>query len=406
MNVIKSLRSIFIPLFFLALIFTMGCQKFSDKDFVPGIDPVTADESKIELKSSGVVISDTIQALPDFVLKFWLENLPAGINYKYSWNFGNGSPLLATAQPEQKYKIGVYQLVVAITNPNTGAVITRSAWIRVSLNGPVGTTDKAIIILDFEQVTGGYKYHLGFLASTIYGFVLPPYVSNTPFVTGTFNDWSLTSNSALTPDYTYVGNDLYITKYIIFPNYTLQEIQFGQGVNWSYGINSTYWKVTGTWSGKYLFYPLNGKFYTSSPGVSYIPGGDGDVVNGNYQPTVRDSLMLGVTAATDSLRIFINYSAYASGPKPFISYSSLNVWHNARLRIISSTGWGYYTFSLSSIKADMSRLYFKFGANIDSPTVFGDMTHSKFYDPPTMQCRLQLASLKSSSRMYSITPIN
>ncbi len=397
------MRSIFIPLSFLALILMISCQKFSDNDFSPNVKPNENAESMIVLKSSGVVVADTVQILPDFVVKFWLDNLPAGVNYTYSWNFGNGSPLVTTAQPELKYKIGVYQLIVAITNPKTGVVTTRSTWIRVALNSPVGTTDKAIIILDFEQVTGGYKYHLGFLASTIDNFVLPPYSNNTPFVTGTFSEWSPNS----TPDYTYVGKDLYITKYIVLPNYTLQEILFGQGNNWSYGINSTYWKVTGTWSGKYIFYPLNGKFYTSAPSeASYLPGGDGDVVNGKYQATVRDSLMLGATAATDSLRIFINYSAYASGPKPFIAYSSLNVWHNARLRIVSSTGWGYYTFSLNSIKADMSRLYFKFGANIDSPTVFGDMTHSKFYDPPTMQCRLQLASLKSSSRMYSISPIN
>lgn len=386
-----------VPLVFLLA----NCQKFTENDFTPGT-PLTDDGSKAVLKTSGAVTADTVKSLPDMVIKFWWENLPvlpAGLNYVYNWNMGDGSKLLTTARAEFQYKTGAYQIIATATHPLSGTVQTRTMWVKIS---SLYVVDNTIIVLGYEPVTGGYDYHLGFKASTIYGYILPGqtnYVA--PFITGSFDKWVGTPAA----EYTVVNNEQYITKHFIFPNNSVQDLQFGQGLRWSYGINSTYWVSTSNDGGKYVIYPLNGKIYNFAPSVIYYPGEDGDLLNGSYPPTVRDSLMLGATSATDSLRVYINYQQYANGSKPFISYVYLTTWNSVPLKIIANTGWGYYTFSVASIKQDNSRLYFKFGPNLASPTQYGDMTQSKFYDATNKMCGLQLASTKSGSKTYSVTAI-
>ncbi|MEI6529060.1 MAG: hypothetical protein WCN88_01470 [Candidatus Falkowbacteria bacterium] len=386
-----------IPLVFLLA----NCQKITENDFPSG-KPVD-DYSKAVLKSTGAVTADTLKTLPNLVIKFWWENLPtlpAGANYQYTWNFGDGGAILNTPRVEHEYAIGKYQLVSTATNPLTGVVTTRTLWIKASLTY---ADDNTIVVLGYQQVAGGYDYNIGFKASTISSFSPPPYAAGQiPFVTGTFCNWT---NPPACPEYTNINGEIYITKHLIFPNNTPQDLHFGQQTRWSYSPNSKFWVFTGAGSGKYVVYPFNGQFYTFSPGIVYYPGEDGDQIAGSYPPTVRDSLMLGATVATDSLRIFINYAQYSNGSQPFISSVHQSNWSNSALRIISNTGWGYKTFSIASIKQDNSRLYFKFGPNLANPTVYGDMTQSKFYDATNEMLGIQLATMKSSERAYSISVI-
>lgn len=389
-----------IPLVFLLA----NCQKFTENDFTPGTPPVD-DGSKAVLKTSGAVTADTLKSLPDMVIKFWWENLPvlpSGVAYQYSWNFGDGSVILHTARVEHQYAIGVYQLVSTATNPLSGVVITRTLWVKIAVTY---VADNTIIVLGYEAVSGGYDYHLGFKASTIAGFQAPPYTAyNVPFVTGTFCNWQV-NPPPTNPEYVNMGGELYLTRHIVCPNSAPQDLHFGQVTNWSYNPNSIYWVSTGVGSGKYVIYPFNGQIYSFPPGTVYFPGEDGDAIGSIYPATVRDSLMLGATTSTDSLRIFVNYQQYANGSNPFISFVHLNNWSNVALHKITGTGWGYRTFSVASIKQDNSRLYFKFGPNLANPTVYGDMTQSKFYDATNEMCGIQLATMKSSGKAYSVIVI-
>jgi|GEM_PF-1374350 len=381
-----------------------SCQKYKD-DF-GGITPPSDPTEQPVLKSTGAVNGDTIKSLPDMVLTIWVENLPvlpAGQYYYYAWTAGDGGPLVTTPRLEHQYAEGLYFLTVAITHPLTGNVTTLMSWVKISPNYGV---DNIIVVISSSPASGGgYNYTLGFLSTTIAGFQAPPYTqSNIPFVTGTFCNWQTTPPPP-NPDYATINGEIYLTRTFVFQNNAPQDLHFGQITNWSYGPNSSFWVPTGPGSGKYVIYPYNGQIYNFPPGTTYYPGEDGDEIGGIYPPTVRDSLMLGVTTTTDSLRIYINHAQYASGTQPFLSFSHLGNWSNTPLHLISNTGWGYYTFAISNIKLDNDRLYFKFGPNLSSPTVYGDMTHSKFYDIATEMCGLQIASLKSSGRQYVVKKI-
>ncbi|MFA5131088.1 MAG: hypothetical protein WC467_01560 [Patescibacteria group bacterium] len=382
-----------------------NCQKINEKDFGPGITGPPDDGSNAILKTSAAVTADTLKSLPDMVIKFWWEGLPtlpAGVSYQYTWNFGDGSVVLNTARVEHQYSVGVYQLTSTATNPLSGVIVTRSLWVKIAVTY---VADNTIIVLGYAAVSGGYDYHLGFKASTVAGFQVPPYTANNvPFVTGTFCNWQINPPPS-NPDYTNINGEIYLTRHFVFPNSSAQDLHFGQITNWSYNPNSKFWVSTGVGSGKYVIYPFNGQIYSFPPGVVYYPGEDGDAVGSIYPPTVRDSLLLGSTAATDSLRIFINYQQYANGSQPFLSFVHLNNWSNVALKMIDNTGWGYRTFAISSIKLDNNRLYFKFGPNLAAPTVYGDMTHSKFYDATNEMCGLQLATMKSSGKHYNVVVI-
>ena len=155
----------------LQLILLAGCQKYNDNDF----DPAPSPTDQVVLKSTGGTMSgDTVKAPANFVVTVWVENLPPpqGYTYIYSWDMGDGTPLLTTPRVEHKYSTGLYHLVVTITNSLTGTVITKMLWMDIS---PLYGQDNTIRVISATQVAGGYNYELGFLASTIAGFVPPPY---------------------------------------------------------------------------------------------------------------------------------------------------------------------------------------------------------------------------------------
>lgn len=390
-------------LMLIPLILTLAsCQKYND--FGGNTTPEPTD--KPMLKSTGAMSGDTIKSLPNMVLKIWAENLPAlpaGQYYYYAWTPGDGSALVTSPRLEHQYAEGLYQLTVAITHPLTGNVTNLMSWVKIS---PSYGPDNTIIVISSSPATsGGYNYTLGFLSTTIAGFQVPPYTAyNVPFVTGTFCNWQINPPPP-NPDYTMVNGDIYLTRSFVFQNNAPQDLHFGQGTNWSYNPSSSFWVSTGSNSGKYVIYPYNGQIYNFPQSTTFYPGEDGDAIGGTYPPTVRDSLMLGVTTATDSLRIYINHAQYASGSQPFISFSHLGAWNNSALHLISGTGWGYYTFAISSIKLDNDRLYFKFGPDLSAPTTYGDMTHSKFFIAADNMCGLQIASMKTSARQYVVKKI-
>jgi hypothetical protein len=257
-------------------------------------------------------------------------------------------------------------------------------------------------VVNASPVTGGHDYLFGYLAASVYEFVGPFYPADSiPFVTGKFCGWPTPPPSA--PDYLSINNKLYITKHIISANNEMQEFQFGQANNWSYDPSSIYWVWTGTNAGKYRVYTYGGNIYKAPQSFVYLPGENGDYNDGIYPATVRDSIIRGNTAATDSIRLFVNFYHYANGDQPFFNYKKSGDWLTSPLHIIGGTDWGYYTLAINDFASDSYRIYFRFGPNLNSPSIYGDMSHSKFFYNDMLA--LQVMSLKKGGRQYTITSL-
>jgi hypothetical protein len=387
-------------------LFLASCQKYDLKDFSYGSNEgaiVLNIPSGVMAKAKSASAIDTLKLGANIQTKMVLTGLASSETYTIVWNFGdNKADTLIVknkvdASVEHKYIPGAYNLTVTIKGLIGGKTVIKNLIIIVSnLYGQ----DATIILIATTSIsnTGGYEYKLGFLCSMISGFVDPPYSSSIPFVTGKFCDWKLDPPPSA-PDYMFIEGRLYIIKMIAYDNSgSATDLQYGQGLNWSYNPSSIYWVSTGTKSGKYVIYPSNGKIYNFAPNqpVSpYIPGEDGDAVQGDVSPTIRDSVILGATSLTDSLRLFVNYGVYANGTEPFVRYVENKDWVVKKMKLISNIGWGYITVSISKILENNGRIYFRFGPSSISPTVYGKMETSKFYlsDPDLLG--MQIMTLKS-----------
>lgn len=371
----------------------LACQKYSD----PSSGPTTTNaSSKFMFKSSIGYLStnkDTLKIPQNTVVKFYNDTLPTGA--VCVWNFGDNSAVVTSTKPEHKFVAGTYQITETITYPaNPTHPIVNTIWAKASL---LYGQDNVIRLLSATAVTGGYSCKIGFLSSTVYKYAKPPYVTNTPFLTGDFCGWKNDSPFA-DADVQTIDGQIYLVKTLTFPDNSYQELDFYQGNNWSYEPTSIFWIPTGTNSGKYGFYLVGGALYNFPPKAG-IPGEDGDVAGGNFAPTVRDSLMSGVSKH-DSLRIFVNWQSYASGSKPFLSYTKAKNWQSAPLKIILGTGWGYYTLSTADILADNGALYFKFGPDYNSLSVYGVMDKSVYWISTSSMLGIQLVLVKDG--VYSV----
>jgi len=139
-------------------------------------------------------------------------------------------------------------------------------------------------------------------------------------------------------------------------------------------------------------------------GTILIPGDGGDPTGGAFSPTIRTEVIYSSIPNSDSLCVYINLE-YANGSTPFISRMlSNNNWEPLALIIMSGdyTGWGYQTFAINNLS---NGLYFRFGPNVVIPSVYGNMSNSKFYLSGDNMLGLQISGLKLVG-VYQITRHN
>lgn len=370
-------------LFFLLAGLLNACMKNYEDDPRPI-------EEGFSLKiGNATTTGDTAYAAPYVVLKFYLENIPGSIeDYAFFWDLGDGSTSIA-ASPEKSYDIGIYDVMVTGT-PSSGPSIERSIILVVSNDHSYETT---ILLIEATSIPGGkYNYKIGLKTLAIEGYAS---ISGTSWITGDFTAWADIGLSETT-----VINQI---EYLVYnlelnaSNPDLQIFTFRKGSVWANAANSRYWVPDGSGGGTFQAYFTNGQM-SPHPIVATLPGSGGDVNQSGIPATVRTKIIYG---SSDSLRIYINYSVYASGPNPFFSkMENINVWDNLLL-LESVPGWGYRTFAIDDLID--GKMFWRFGPNISAPNIFGVMNNSMFYLPQEFMLALQVQGLKSGG--YKISPI-
>ncbi len=344
--------------------------------------------------SNSKAVGDTIYAPANLVLKFWLDNLPAPTSsFAFTWNIGGTS--FTVPEPEKSFAVGVYPISVICTPLNgIGASVTRTATLKI---GNDVSYDFTIIPLSATQNGSNWDYAFAMKSTAIYGYST---LSGTPFIYGSF-----TSNGGnwvqenLTQ--TQMINDvLYLVYHVYIPvgsGEVSHEWVYGRSGVYSHDPSSAYWVATGTGTGKFRAYFHQGVMsYQSNNVPSLYPGDNGDILIGSNPATVRTSIIYG---ATDYLRVFINYGAYAAnGITPFVKYMyGSNTWQSFGLTLATGyPGWGYHDFDISLLPNH--RLIWRFGPTLSQDGVFGIMVNSTYYSIPNNWLAIQLAGTKSSGK--------
>ena len=381
-------------LFILAALMIMmsGCMKdYNDPS------PAISNTQAPFLKVTGAIINgDTAYAAPNVYLKFWVDSLPLTMeNYTFSWNLGDGD-ISAVTSPEKKYNVGVYTVSVAITPIHGGAVINRSIVLKIS---NVSTWETTLILMSASPVAGGnYDYAIAMRTTAIYNY---DNIAANPWDRGDFTGWEF----RYLTETTTINGILYIVDHVILPANTQEKqlFTYGKGSVYAYAPESRYWVVTNPGEGVFQVYLTNGQMSYQPIGTGLIPGDNGDVIGGSYAPTIRTELKYSSLPLFDSLRIFINYAEYANGPQPFIArLLSNNNWQTEPLVIMTGdyAGWGYQIFAIKDLG---NGLYWRFGPSITAPSVYGQMSQSKFYMSGDNMLGLQISSgLKTGDYQISL----
>lgn len=375
--------------FAVTIMFT-GCMKEYDDEVSPAPNPNPA--TAPYLKVTGATMSgDTAYAAPAVYLKFWLDSLPLAVSsYTFSWNL-DGGDYATVASPEKKYDVGVYSISVVITPISGGSSITRNIILVVKNSESWETT---LVLLSSTPVAGNkYDYEIAMRTTAIYNYAN---ISSDPWDRGDFTGWEF---NYLTETVTMNGI-LYIIDHIILPadEDGAQRFTYGKGGFYAYAPQSQYWVVTAPGEGVFEVYLTNGQMSSNPVGAGLIPGDNGDLIGGAYVPTIRTEVKYSGIPLSDSLRIYVNYTQYANGPKPFIARMLSNDnWQNIALVLMGGdyAGWGYQTFAIKDLA---NGLYFRFGPSLTSPTAYGQMDKSKFFLPGENMLGLQITGgLKSGA---------
>jgi hypothetical protein len=328
------------------------------------------------------LLGDTAYAAPNVYLKFWLDSLPeAATNYSFAWNLGDGTTSVS-ASPEHLYEVGTYNVQVDITHLNNGQIIERNLVLVVTNDVSFETT---IILLESTPVAGSnYDYKLAFKSTAIYNY---ENTTGSRWVNGDFTGW----NQQATNEVTMINNIEYIIYHLVLPaNETeKQRWGYGRGSNWAFAPSSRYWLVNDQGEGAFEAYFTDGQMSIVPVTYTNLPGDGGDINEGSTLATIRTEIIEG---DEDELRIYINYGVYANGSNPFLSQLvSNNNWDPVALTSIGD-GWGYKDFVIADLGGS---LYWRFGANINHPTIFGNMTNSKFFMSSDNMLGMQVTQLKS-----------
>lgn len=381
-------------LFFIAALFLVGCMKDYDDNPIP-VFPTS--ESPILKVSGATLVGDTAYAAPNVFIKFWLDELSMSVdNYSFSWNLGDGNYSNATS-PEKKYEIGSYYVSVSLTPLSGGSVVTRNIVLIIDNEFTFETT---LVLLSATLVSGNnYDYSIAMRSTAIYNYTN---TSGDPWIRGDFTSWEFSYLNETTT----INGILYLIAHVILPadNQSVQRFVYGKGSVYAYSPESRYWIVTGSNEGVFEVYLTNGQMSSAYIGDTLIPGDNGDPSGGTFLPTIRTSVLYSGIPMSDSLRVYVNYSEYANGTKPFISRMLSNSnWEMSALVLMSGDylGWGYQTFAINNLS---NGLYWRFGPNLNTPNDYGNMSNSKFYLSGNDMLGLQINSLKSVG-VYQISPV-
>lgn len=339
------------------------------------------------LKVAGATMSgDTAYAAPGIYLKFWVDQLPASVEtYIFNWDLDGGTS--TASSPEKKYQIGIYNIDVDITPINGAVTISRSIVLVISDE----VYENTLILLSATPLNNfaNYEYRIAMKSAVIYNYANN---SGDPWTRGDFTGWDLNYLS----ETTVINGILYIVDYITLPtsNSSKQRFTYGKGETYAYAPGSSYWVTTATGEGVFEIYLTNGQMSQNPITGILMPGDNGDSNVGVFPPTIRTEIRYSSIPHSDSIRIFINYSEYANGSNPFISRKlSDNNWLTTEATIMTGglAGWCYATFALKDME---NGLYWRFGANISSPTSYGLMYRSKYYLATDNMLALQMPNLK------------
>lgn len=364
-------------LFIMAALLIGGCMK----DY--SLDLTDVSEELFQLKISSATISDqgdTAYVAPGIHVKFWLDSLPEPAeNYSFYWSLGDGTTSVSPS-PENTYEIGIYIVEVDITNEVTGQTVQRSVVLIVTNDFSFETS---IVLLESTPVTGGnYSYKLGFKSTNIYNY---QNTTGSRWVAGDFTNW----DQQTIVETVMIDDIEYIVYYLVLPKNETERQRFGygRGSHWAFAPNSILWVVNDQGEGAFEAYFTNGEMSPYPIASVNLPGDGGDVGQDGSPPTIRTQIV------EESLRVYVNYGAYANGPNPFISERiSLNNWLPVQLISIED-GWGYKDFPIE--EEGQNLFFWRFGANINNPNAWGDMSNSKFYLPADNMLAIQVAQLKS-----------
>ncbi|PKM88976.1 hypothetical protein CVU83_00850 [Candidatus Falkowbacteria bacterium HGW-Falkowbacteria-2] len=374
---------------FVALAFVLvSCLKDYDDD----PEPIVPDTEFVLKVAGATMVGDTFNVAPNVYAKAFVDNLPLPVSsYLFNWTLGNNQTS-TIASPEFKHVPGLYQLSVVITPLAGGEAVYRSAWLRV---GTQVSPDEAIILIHASPSGSNYVYQIGMNVEYITGYT-PITSSNPGFIAGDFTG----SNWPQVPitQTQVIGNKTYMVYSLTLPanSQVKQYFGYGQAGQWGYAPNSIYWVTTST-GGVFGAYFNNGTMSVTLGGPMGYPGDGGDEEVGGLPPVVRNKLIYALnTGVSDTLVLWVNYGAYANGPYPFISRLTTGSPVNEALVIDPLyPGWAYIKYPIGTIT---QFLRWRFGANLYTPTSFGDMSNSKYFNPDDNLLEIQLIVLDNAKR--------
>ncbi len=386
-----------------AIALLASCAKEPADQFT---DPINNDTTCVLKVGNSVTIGDTTYATPG-VLKFYLDNLALPVNqYVFVWNLGGTAS--SAPEPEQNFEIGIYPIQVTVTPINGGTPVSRSTILKIAL---ASSAEFTIIPLSANQTGTLWDYKFGMRTTAVDGYAN---MTTSPWIYGSFadpNTWTFENIS----ETTLINDISYLVYHVFVPigDEISHEWLYGRGEGtnkkFSFAPSSIYWVTISPTEGKFRAYFKNGIISFEEINVSgQIPGDNGDIESGPNPPTVRTTLVYSAIPGLDSLKIFINYGYYANGPQPFAKKMiTNNNWESIGLAPMSGNyaGWGYKTFSLSTITD--GRLILKFGPNITQNTSYGEMQYSKFYKPDEQWLQIQITETRSAGKSsYDVSTLN
>ncbi|MFA5163322.1 MAG: PKD domain-containing protein [Patescibacteria group bacterium] len=381
---------------FLALVMLLpACMK--DYDFSEPNVP-NPDNGGFLLKSSSQSSADTTETGIAVPVIFYLEN-QSGVNFTVTWNFGDNSPYTTgtgISQVVHKYMAaGTYTLTVTIV-PSSGSTVILTHTVLVGLNssGMEFRCLKSVLVTSGPMV-GAYNYTFGVRQAFF----------NPAWHVGDHSNWSQVTIA--NTDTMMISGEAWKIWHVV--RYNGLEVQsYGDAAgNWANYPGSVYWHPTPPSGGVFHCYCYNGVVYTSQQGVN-IPGLTGDSLTG-VAPTVRLTVELNGTANTDdTLVVFLNNQSYFPGANPFVFYGYDSLPGNWSLRhqsLIPGSDWGFIKISINQIINSGGMYYFRAGGNYNSPSNYGNMSNSSFYQA-SLNClyfQISLPLNNPGPKIYLVT---
>lgn len=360
-----------------ATLFT-GCQSS-----LPTASSNDAGEGIINCKQFN---RDVDSVMVNFMTIFTV-NLPAGTGTPtaYSWNFGDGSPVVNSGvnQVQHVYTVtGVYSVVVTVTLSSgaTYGPVTKS--LTVYTGGT--TTDEILTLISAAQGSNGkWTYRLG-LAQSAYSTGS----GSNPFITGTTG---VVVTNPVNSTYNWVQLISQVQNgklVVIIECYNQDDLFLNYGGNFAIGAPSSSWNwanIQGSTffvseeGGGNLRFSLRDGQLLSTGSSSNLPGLLGDD---------QSAAIFRMTAGADSLKLYFNIAALTNfNGGAFVEYRDALGGITQQPLPFSDffTGWGEITLPLMVFQQNPFTIRYGHG----SSHALADMTSSPFYSDGWLKFYIQ-----------------